>query len=87
MAATVKQLTYLKRMLGIAPENRKSSWGCRNWYCVPTGSTFEAELMAMVDLGLVFQMQRVRVDTHNVYFHATLAGAMAAGLDENFKAR
>jgi len=71
--------TKLKHMLGVSTHTPKSQWGYRNRYCAPnTGQDF----LSMQRLLLAGFVERGSVGEKNTFFHATIEGCKAIGLNE-----
>jgi hypothetical protein len=72
----------LRHTLGAEKHIPKSQHGYRNYYCDSVGTMHHQMLLAMVDAGLMTAGSKINSGA-NQYFHATLAGCEAIGLDKS----
>ena len=74
-----RQVEILTRMLGAGPDVPKKSHGYRNRYCAVVGQEPHAQLLRLIDTGLVEAGPKIN-EGRDQLFYATYAGCQAIGL-------
>ena len=76
---TFAQLENLRHTVGAVSNIKKSDWGYRNHFASSPGSDDDKVMQSLHDLGLVVPSAQGALN----FWHATIPGCEAAGLNKN----